>query len=164
MRGFPRRRFPLSRDLTARGAGCESTASPWRICLRSWQRASSATPIRVTETGEELDRPVVATGTGENGSVAQNHCSGWTATSGNTATGYGWATGVRFSFMSSASCNALAHIYCFGVDRKIPLSYAKLLGPRAFVAEGFHSGRQGARGCGRLLPIGSDFGGADREI
>ena len=79
-------------------------------------------PPRLDEFG--VDHPdgtfAVATGSAPDGSVEFN-CSDYTSASGGLMAGRSDATTQTWTRDATLPCNAMAHLYCFGVDRDVAI-------------------------------------------
>lgn len=96
-------------------------------------------PLALDENGEHLLNVRVATGTGANGTTAQV-CSedSDAVTVGESASVSGTWTSV-----GTQSCEAVAHVYCFGIDHEFPIEAEVQSGRGAFVSSGAFTGSNG---------------------
>lgn len=96
-------------------------------------------PLALDESGEHLLNVRVATGTAADGTAAEVCSEGTDAvTVGESASVSGTWTSV-----GTQSCEALAHVYCFGIDHEFPVEAEVQPGRRAFVSSDAFTGSNG---------------------
>lgn len=88
-------------------------------------------PVTLDETDHAVDAPddFVVTGTGDDGKAVEDGtgnvltCGDWTVDTGNgVAGGFTVGTTGRWTFTTTAGCTEPARLYCFGVDRIVPVA------------------------------------------
>ena len=92
-------------------------------------------PILLTETGVAVTGQFgIITATSNDGTLAED-CSGFTSTSSSVTmmTGIAGATFSTWTQNLASNCSQSLPLYCFGVDRSVPLTYTPATGRRAFV-------------------------------
>jgi len=109
-------------------------------------------PLRVDENGHYDNTPGgsdVWTGTDSDGTVSSfGTCSDWANSAGNGNTGDDDGVASVFTSYGSQSCGNQARLYCFGVDRNVPVTVNPAAGRVAFISRGF-------------WPVGGGLAGAD---
>jgi hypothetical protein len=95
-------------------------------------------PIRVDETGvfvNDISSLLVWTGTNSIGTVSGRTCSDWTTNNNAVGGDLGSCDGVGATFTLSnwVQCNNTRRLYCFGVDKNIPVTVIPVAGRMAFV-------------------------------
>ncbi len=136
--------------------GTSTKSAPLRIgtTARGWVRADGRPfadtvvdivqgkvwyPLRLTESGEDVGAGsaadlTVVTGTNADGTTGSTTCADYTtATIQGVSAGladnapYGWSSNM------GAACTSPARLYCFGVDRAVPVSLTPESTRRAFI-------------------------------
>lgn len=100
-------------------------------------------PLRVDENGAFITDPTkltVWTGTQLNGTVnpSGRTCDGWTTNNNAIGGDLGSSDGVTAVFTQShwVNCSAERPLYCFGVDKNVPVTVTPVSGRIAFVTTG----------------------------
>lgn len=100
-------------------------------------------PLRVDENGAHVNDPqklLVWTGTQQNGTLSPNGrtCDDWHQKDPALGGDLGSCDGVAAAFTLSnwSGCNAAYRLYCFGVDKTLPVTRKPVSGRIAFVTQG----------------------------
>jgi hypothetical protein len=93
-------------------------------------------PIRIDEAGNTVTgNTLVVTGTQSSGLVeSASTCGDYTSTTGSLAVGSVAATTAGFTRTGITVCSAMTHVYCFGIERDVPVTVTPTTGRRAFVS------------------------------
>lgn len=96
-------------------------------------------PPALDENGEHVQNVRVATGTSASGTVALV-CS---APDGMVTIGESASVSGSWTSVGSQGCDAVAHVYCFGIDHDTPVDVEVHSGRRAFVSSAALAGSSG---------------------
>jgi hypothetical protein len=110
-------------------------------------------PLILDESGNNLAHQIVWTGTTDAGIASPFACGDWLIGTGESFGELGETTGGAGAWSDDASetsCNALAHLYCFGTSRVSALTVTPAPGRIAFVSKGSFATSQGVAGADTL--------------
>jgi trimeric autotransporter adhesin len=111
-------------------------------------------PISLDETEKPWGGQSVNTGTDRSGNATTGNCLDWTLAADSSEAGSGVPVGVGrtdggpnswtyYATCVGGCCSAPSLIYCFGIDKSVPLVFPTSTGKRAFVTSQSHSGNLG---------------------
>lgn len=110
-------------------------------------------PLILDESGNNLGAQIVWTGTTDAGIASAFACGDWLIGTGESFGELGESTGGAGAWSDDASetsCNALAHLYCFGTSRVSALTVTPAAGRIAFVSKGSFATSGGVAGADTL--------------
>jgi len=110
-------------------------------------------PLILDESGNNLAHQIVWTGTTDAGLASPFACGDWLIGTGESFGELGETTGGAGAWSDDASetsCNAPAHLYCFGTSRVSALTVTPAAGRIAFVSKGSFATSQGVAGADTL--------------
>ena len=110
-------------------------------------------PLILDESGNNLAHQIVWTGTTDAGIASPFACGDWLIGTGESFGELGETTGGAGAWSDDASetsCNAFAHLYCFGTSRVSALTVTPAPGRIAFVSKGSFATSQGVAGADTL--------------
>ena len=110
-------------------------------------------PLILDESGNNLAHQIVWTGTTDAGIASAFACGDWLVGTGVSFGELGESTGGAGAWSDDASensCNALAHLYCFGTSQVSALTVTPAPGRIAFVSKGSFATSQGVAGADTL--------------
>ncbi len=110
-------------------------------------------PLILDESGNNLAHQIVWTGTTDAGIASPFACGDWLVGTGLSFGELGETTGGAGAWSDDASetsCNAFAHLYCFGTSRVSALTVTPAPGRIAFVSKGSFATSQGLSGADTL--------------
>lgn len=127
---------PLRIGTTARG-WVRADGRPFADTVVDIVQGNVWYPLRLTESGEDValgtDLTVV-TGTNADGTTGSTTCGDYTtATLQGVSAGLADAAPYGWNANMGASCTASVRLYCFGVDRSVPVSLTRESTRRAFI-------------------------------
>jgi hypothetical protein len=131
----------LSRLGSARG-WVRRDGKPFADTVNDLKQRKFFYPPRIDETGKDVGSAFVFSGSTENGALAAGQtCSDWTVGASNARASAGFADGGASGWMTGGqpTCSSMARLFCFGVDRAIPVTAPKQTGRYAFVSMGTFS-------------------------
>lgn len=111
-------------------------------------------PLRVDENGHYDNTPggsEVWTGSDPDGTVSSfGTCGDWASIAGNGSTGEDDGVASVFAFYGYQRCDNQARLYCFGIDRNVPVTVNQAAGRFAFISRSFWTPAGGLAGADGL--------------